>query len=182
MSAPAIKKVPASMRSGMMVWDAPWRRGDAADTDGGGAGAVDGGSHGAEQAGKVDDFGLARGVIDDGFAGGEHGGHQHVFGAGDGDAVEVDFGAAQSVGRAGFDVAVFLAQLGAQAFEGGDVQVDGARADGAAAGEGDAGDAAAGHQRAEHEARRAHGLDQIVGGFGADDIAGLDGDASAVDA
>ena len=50
-----------------------------------------------------------------------------------------------------------------------DVQVDGPRADGAAAGQGDPGAAGARHQRAQHQARSAHGLDQFVGRFGAQD-------------
>ena len=78
----------------------------------------------------------------DGFAFGESRGHEQVFGAGDGDFVENDFRAFEAVG-AGFDVAVFLRDLGAQAFEALDVEIDGALSDGASAGQRDAGAAAA---------------------------------------
>ena len=86
----------------------------------------------------------------------------------------------ESVRRAGFDIAVFLTQLGAQMLQRGDVQIDGPCADGATAGQGNAGDAAAGQQGAQHEAGSAHGLDQIVGGFRPEDLAGLNGDAADV--
>ena len=97
--------------------------------------------------GEIDHFRLARRVLDHGFAASQHGGHQQVFGAGDGDAVEVHLRALRPLGRFGFDVAVLLANFRAQAFEPGDMQIDGTRADGAAAGQRDARAAAAGDQR-----------------------------------
>ena len=98
------------------------------------AGAVDLGAHCGEQVGQVDHFGLAGGIAQHGFALGQDRGHHQVFGAGDGDAVEVDGGAAQAIGRFGFDVAVRLVDARAQLFQAEDVQVDGAGADGASAG------------------------------------------------
>ncbi len=127
--------------------------GDAGDAEGGGAGAVDVGAHLVEQGGEIDDFGFTRAVFEDGHAVGEGGGHHQVFGAGDGDFVEVDVGAVQAVGF-GFDIAVLLGDLGAHLLEAFDVQVDGARADGASAGHGDAGDAHARDQRARAPAWR----------------------------
>ncbi len=60
-------------------------------TDGGGAGALDFGSHLVEQGGEIGDFGFARAVLKNGFAFGQRGGHEQVFGAGDGNFVEDDF-------------------------------------------------------------------------------------------
>ena len=77
--------------------------------------------------------------------------------------------AAQAVGRHGFDVAVRLMDRRAQLFQAEDVQVDGPRADGAAARQRNARAAAARHQRPQHQAGRAHGLDQLVRRFRADD-------------
>ena len=48
---------------------------------------------------------------------GQRRGHQQIFGAGDGDAVEVDLGALQSVRRGGFNVAVVLRDGRAQRFQ-----------------------------------------------------------------
>ena len=151
-------KVPASMRSGMMRW----RRREVCVTPVTLIVEVPAPSIFApmllSRVGEVGDFGLAGAVLHDGFAFGESGGHQQIFGAGDGDFVEDDFGAAQAVG-AGFDVAVLLRDLRAQLLETFDVQIDGARADGASAGQGNAGASAARDQRAEYQGGRAHGLD-----------------------
>ena len=174
--APAMMKVPASMRSGMMRCLAPCSLADALDANRRSAGALDFGAHGVEQRSEVGDFGFAGAVLHDGFAVGERGGHEQVFGSGDGDFVEDNFGAAEAVGG-GFDVAVLLRDLGAQALETFDVQVDGARTDGAAAGKRNAGAAATGDQRPEHEGRGAHGLDQFVGGFRSSERPGADGGA-----
>ena len=133
-------------------------------------------AHVVEQRGEVGDFGLAGAILHDGFALGESGGHEQVFGAGDGDLVEDDFRAVEAVG-AGFDVAVFLRDLCAEALEAFDVQVDGTAADGAAAGKRDAGAAAAGDQRSEDKRGGAHGLDQFVGSFGGGEIFAVDGGA-----
>ena len=76
-----------------------------------------------------------------------------------------------------FDVAVFLRDLCAQAFEAFDVEIDGASSDGAAAGKRDAGVAATGYQRAQDQRGGAHGLDQFVGGFGSGEVGAVDGGA-----
>jgi hypothetical protein len=167
--APAMRKVPASMRSGLMRWRAPCSLATPWTLDGGGARAFDLRAHGGEQRGEVGDFGLARAVLEDGLAVGEGRGHQQVFGAGDGDLVEDDVRALEAaavVGRARFEVAVVLGDGGAHGFEALDVQVDGTAADGAAAGHGDAGDAGAGDERAEDQRAGAHGLDDLVLGDG----------------
>ena len=100
---------------------------------------------------------------------GEGRGHQQVFGAGDGDLVEDNLRAFEAIGR-GLDVAVFLRDLRAEAFESLDVEIDGACADGASAGKRDASASAARDQRPEHQGRGAHGLDQFVGSFGRGEI------------
>jgi hypothetical protein len=166
--APAMMNVPASMRSGMMRCA---RRAvcDALHADGGCARALDLRAHGVEQRGEVGDFGLARAVLHHGFALGEDGGHQQVFGAGDGDLVEDDARALEPLG-AGFDVAVFLRDLRAQAFQPLMCRSMGRRR-WRIRRAGDARHAAAGDQRAEHERGGAHGLDQFVLGFGIGELA-----------
>src|ERR1035437_3326973 len=76
---------------------------------------------------------LAGGVAQHGLALGQHGGHHEVFGAGYGDAVEVYHGAAQPLGRQGFDIPVRLVDARAELLQAEDMQVDRPRADGAAA-------------------------------------------------
>ena len=90
-------KVPASMRSGMMRCRAPWSLATPLDADGGRARAFDVCAHGVEQRGEVGDFGLAGAVLHHGFAFGKRGGHEQVFGAGDGNFVEDNFGALKAV-------------------------------------------------------------------------------------
>ena len=149
---------------------------DALHANGVRARAFDVRAHLVEQRGQVDDFGLARAIFQHGFAFGERGGHQQVFGAGDGDLVEDDARAPETLG-AGFDVAVLLGDVRAELFQAFDVQIDGTRADGAAAGQGDAGMSHARDQRSQHQGGGAHGLHQFVGGFGVDQIAAGDGGA-----
>jgi len=127
--APAMRKVPASMRSGFDAMARAVEFGDALDADGAGAGAFDFCSHGGEEGGEVCDLGLAGAVFEDRFAFGESGGHEEIFGAGDGDLVEDDVRAFEAafavVGAAGFEVAVVLGDGGAHGFEAEDVEVDG---------------------------------------------------------
>ena len=121
------------MRSGMMVCSAPcslatpWTRIVEVPAPSIFAPIFD------QQSGEIGHFRLARRVLDHGFAAGQHGRHQKVFGAGDGDAVELNIRALQTVGSFGFNIAVLLADFRAQSLEPGDVQIDGTRADGAAA-------------------------------------------------
>ena len=173
--APAMMKVPASMRSGMMRCFAPsscsrpsrewWacRRLRCALPF-------------CSEGGEVGDFRLARAVLQDGLAFGECRGHQQVFGASDSDFVEDNFGAFQSVG-AGLNVAVFLRDLCAEFFETFEVEVDGARTDSTAAGKRDAGVTSAGHQRAEYQRGGAHGFHQFIRSFGGGEVAAVDGGA-----
>src|ERR1019366_10074871 len=90
---------------------------------------------------------------------------QQVFGAGDGNFVEDNFGAFKPIGS-GLDVAVFLRDFGAQTFQTLDVEIDGAGPDGASAGQRDAGAAAAGYERSQDERRGPHRLDQFIRRFG----------------
>src|SRR5437588_374001 len=121
---------------------------DALYSNGGCAGALDFCAHGVQQRRQVGDFRFTGAVLHDGFAIGKRGGHQQVLSAGDGDFVEEDFGAFEPIAidriSGGFDVAVFLRDLGAEALETFDMQVDGTRADGASAGQRDASASAAG--------------------------------------
>ena len=143
--------------------------GDALYADGGRARALDFRAHGIEQRGEVRDFRLTGAVLHDGLAIGKRGGHQQVFGAGDGNFVEDDFGAFEPIAidriSGGFDVAVLLRDLGAQALQTFDVEIDGARADCASAGQRDASAATARDQRSEDERRGSHGLDQFIRRF-----------------
>ena len=120
-------------------------------------------------ASEVGDFRLTGAILHDGLAIGKRGGHQQVFSAGDGNFVEDNFGAFEAIAidriSGGFDVAVLLRDLGAQALETLDVQIDGARTDGASAGQRDAGAATARDQRSEDERRGSHGLDQFIRRF-----------------
>ena len=96
--APAMMKVPASMRSGMMRCFAPWSLLTPLHADRGRAGALDFGAHGVEQLGQVGDFGFAGAILHDGLALGERGGHEQVFGASDRDFVEDNLRALEPIG------------------------------------------------------------------------------------
>jgi hypothetical protein len=176
--AAAMRKVPASMRSGMMVCSAPFRE----ETPRMRMVSVPAPSMwlpSFEQIGEVGDFGFAGGVFEDGFAFGHDGGHEEVFGAGDGDAVEVDQGAAEPIWGLGFDIAVRLGNGGAELLQPGHVEVDGARADGACRGV----RPWRGRfwpERAEDEAGGTHRFDDVVGSFGVGDIGGGDLDGAIV--
>ena len=136
---------------------------DAFDPNRGRARAFDLRAHFREQIGQVLDLGLLRGVFENGLAAGQSRRHHQIFGAGDGDAVKVDPRAAQPVAGVGLDVAVRLIDACAENLEAGDVQIDRTRADGAASGQRNARPPGARRQRSQHQARRAHGLDQLVG-------------------
>ena len=104
-------------------------------------------SHLVQQIGEVGDFRLTGAILEDGLALGESRGHQQVFGARDRDLVEANRSAFEAVGG-GLHVAVVLRDLGAQALESVNVQIDRSGADGAAARQRDAGASATRHQRA----------------------------------
>jgi hypothetical protein len=74
----------------------------------------------------------------------------------------------------GDHVAVFDHDLGTHGLQALDVLVDRPRADGTAAGQRDGGFAEAREQRAQGQHRGAHGLDQLVRGFGEAEIAGIE--------
>ena len=144
--------------------------GDALHADRGRARAVDFRAHGVEQRGEVGDFRFAGAVLHDGLAIGKRGGHKQVFGAGDGNSVEDNFGATEAVAFSriggGLDVAVLLRDLRAQPLQTFDMQIDGAGTDGASAGQRDAGAATAGNERPQNERGGPHGLDQFIRRFG----------------
>ena len=139
---------------------------DALDADGGSAGALDSRAHPDEQRRQVAHFRLARRVVEHGFPARQHGRHQQVLGARHRDPVEMNRPAAKAVRRGGFDVSVGLLDPRAQLLQALDVQVDRAGADGAATRQRHSGAARARQERAQHQTRRAHGLHQVVGGFG----------------
>src|SRR5882762_1827238 len=101
---------------------------DALYANRGCAGALDLGAHRIEQRGEIRDFRFAGAVLHDGFAIGKRGGHQQIFSAGDGYFVEDDFGAFEPIAidriSGGFDVAVFLRDLGTEALETFDMQIN----------------------------------------------------------
>src|SRR6185503_57060 len=96
----------------------------ALHADGAGSRAFNPRAHSDEQGGEVGDFRLAGAVLHKGFAFGEDGGHEQVFGAGDGDLVEVDVSAFEPLG-AGLDVSVLVIDGCAHGLQALDVEVDG---------------------------------------------------------
>ena len=135
--APAMMNVPASMRSGMMRCFAPCSLLTPCTR------MVDVPAPSIfapilfSSVGEIDDLGFARAILHNGFAVGQRRGHQQIFGAGDGDLVEDDFGRLEAIG-CGFDVAVVLRDLRAQALQALDVQINGPSSNGASAGQRDA--------------------------------------------
>jgi hypothetical protein len=92
------------------------------------------------------------------------------MGAADGHLGEHDFAAAQAVAGARDHVAAVDLDLGAEALQRHDEEVDRAGADGAAAGHGDLGLAHACHQRPDHPEARPHLGDELIGRGGVDDV------------
>ena len=82
------------------------------------------------------------------------------------------FGASQVTA----DVARMVAQL-PELFETLDMKIDRTRADGASAGKRNTGTTIAGNQRTQYQGGRAHGFDQLVGGFRAGELCALDAGA-----
>ncbi len=133
-------------------------------------------SHFVEQVGEVGDFGLARAILHDGLAVCKSCCHEQVFGSGDRDFVENNFGAFQAL-CGSLDVTVVLGDGGSEPFQTHQVEIDGAGADGAASGQGNASGAAARHQRPEHECGSTHRLHQFVGSLGRAEVATANGGA-----
>ena len=106
----------------------------------------------------------------------ECGCHEQVFGAGDGNLVEDNLRAFES-GCGCFNVAVLLRDLGAEAFESFDVQIDGTSSDGAAAGKRDTGTATAGDERSENQRGGTHGFHEFIRRFGCSQVLAVDGGA-----
>ena len=88
--------------------------------------------------------------------------HHEILGARDGDGIQHQPGATQSI-RTGPDVTAFDRDVRAHGLKAGDMDVHGSRADGAAARQGDVGASETRDQRAEHQDRGAHGLHQLIG-------------------
>ncbi len=120
-------------------------------------------AHRDEAARQIDDFRLARGVLQRRRAVGEGGRHHQVLGAGDGHDVEHETRTGEAP-RTRADVTVLEVDLDAHRGEPLHVLVDGAQADRAAAGQRDARLAAARDERPQRQDRRAHRLDELVGG------------------
>ncbi len=87
--------------------------------------------HFSQQRGQVLNFRLTRRILNHRFAVRQHGRHQHVFRAGDGDAVELHRRSLEAVGRFRFHISMRLTNAGAQLFQRGNMQIDGTRANGA---------------------------------------------------
>ncbi len=110
----------------------PAQRLDALHDDRAAARTFDLRAHGAQEAGQVGDFGLARGILQHGLTVRERGRHQQVLGAGDGDRIEHNLRALEALGSC-LDEALFDRDLGAHGLQTGNVQVDWPRTDRAAA-------------------------------------------------
>jgi hypothetical protein len=108
--------------------------GNPLDLDALGAGPLDAGAHGNEQAREIRHLGLAGRVLDHGGALGQRRRHHEVLGAGDGDEVGGDARALEPA-RPRLDVAVLDGDLGAEPGQPLEVLIDGPHADGAAAGQ-----------------------------------------------
>ena len=99
------------------------------------ADALDPPAHPHEAVGEIGDFGLARRVLDQALAAGKHRGHERVVGCADRDLRQFDAAAGQTPRGARIDVAAVEIDLGAERFQRGEVEIDGARSDRAAAGQ-----------------------------------------------
>src|ERR1044071_265799 len=127
-------------------------------------------AHLGEQGSQIDDFRLPRSVFHDCLALSKCCGHHQVFSAGDGDLVKNNVSAVEAAG-AGFNVAVFLLDRSAQAFQAFDVEIDRPGADGAATRLGDTGAPGASKQRTKDQRGSAHGLYQFISSFRVDQVA-----------
>jgi hypothetical protein len=125
------------------------------------AGALDLRSHRDQELGQIHHLGLTRSVLDDGLAVGQRGRHHEVFGAGDGDGLEVESRALEPI-RACADVAPVDLDIRAHRLQSGHMDVDRTRADGAAARQRHVGFSEPREQGAQHQYRRPHRLDQLV--------------------
>ncbi len=83
MMAAAIRKVPASMRSGITACSAPCSSCHPFDDDSSRAGAFDFRAHRDEEVGEILDFRLLGGAVDDRRSFGKHSSHHDVVGAED---------------------------------------------------------------------------------------------------
>src|SRR5215472_10592240 len=140
------------------------------NTNRGGARAFDPRAHLVEEHRQVGDFRLQGTVLHQGFAFGERCRHHEIFRAGYGDLLEDDVPAAQPFCRS-FNVTVLLGDGRAQLLQTFDVQIDGTRADGASAGKGNPSSLHTRDQRSQNQGGGTHGLDQLVRGFGVDQVA-----------
>jgi hypothetical protein len=125
---------------------------------------------GPEAGGNVADLGFARRVLDHGRAMRERSRHQRRVGAADGHLGEDDLAALEAVLGAGDDVAAVDLDLGAEAFERHDQEIDRPGADGAAARQRDLGLMHPRQQRRDHPEAGAHLRHQFVGRCGVDDV------------
>ena len=96
----------------------------AFDSHDGRTGANNLGAHLVEHVSEIDDLGLAGGIVDNRGALCAHRGHDEILGRTDAGELERDGGTAQTLGRAGVDVAVGGIKLDAQGLETQNMHVD----------------------------------------------------------
>lgn len=131
--------------------------------------ALDFRAHRFEALGEVDDLRFARGVLDDRRSVGERRGHHEIFGSGHGHEIGADSCAFQ-LARARDHVALLDADRRAHRLQTLDVLIDRTQADRTPAGQRHARFTAARKQRPQCQHRRAHRLDELVGGDRTRDI------------
>ena len=144
------------------------KRLDPFDRDAVGSGALDARAHRDQHGRQIDDLGLPRRVLDDRLALGERCRHHQVFGAGHGHHVGDDARALQAPAfpiDARDHVALLDRDGRAHRLQALDVLIDRPLPDRATARQRYMRFAEAGQHRAEHQDRRAHRLDEVVGGF-----------------
>ncbi len=136
-------------------------------------------AHGDQEVRQVDDLGFTSSVLEDRPSFGQSGRHHQVLGAGHRDRLEHDPRAVKAP-CAGLDVAVLDVDVRSHRLQPGDVNVDRASADRTATGQRDVGRAVPRDQRPEDQDRRAHRLDEFVGGEGLARAPGVHLDAHAL--
>ena len=136
-------------------------------------------AHRVQAVGEIGDFRLARRVADDRLAVRKRRRHHQVFGCSDRGEGQSDLRPAQPPARMRADVAIFENDLGAEAGEPVDMQIDRAGTDGAAAGERDGCPPRAGEQRPQHQDGGTHPAHQLVGRRGVGDLAGAEREHAA---
>ena len=163
-AAVAIKKVPASIRSGITVHSVGWSSSTPSITMRPVPAPMTRAPIEFKKLARAEISGFAGAVLDDGDPIGEHRSHHDVLGRPDARVLEGDLRGLQSVRRAGLYEAVVELDVGAERAQAVDVKVELPQAQVAAAGRGDLGLPEARHERAEDDQAGAHLAHQLVGG------------------